>query len=152
MKMDSRLLETFTTAILQNHQLRIWDGWKIRIPINTVGLFTATQHLAAERSESYSLEVGFTTKSKVNLTLLYEPLFRYTTQIHKAFDNTAKDGDVVVLAPITWVTSPILGTLGDRPRPDIFVLPKRIEDRSLAWFVWSRERNGSWDFLIIKEE
>jgi hypothetical protein len=69
--MDPKLLDRFTTGILR--QLRIWDGWKIRIPINTVGVYSAVQRFAKERNEAYDTEVELCGKHKVNLSIYADP-------------------------------------------------------------------------------
>lgn len=146
--MDSLLLEQCTRAILPS--LRIWDGWKVRIPVNVAGVLAAVQKWGKEKKEDYRLEVGMTGPSKVNLTLLVEPdvrTLRHVEALDTAFASTARDGEIVVLAPLTWAASSVPYTSTEEQArscsvPDMFVLRPKCEGRTLAWFVWHRDRIG----------
>ena len=145
--MDSLFLERATLALLP--KLRIWDGWKIRIPVNTAGVHAAVYKWAKNKCEAYDTEVGLTGKHKVNLTLLADPTFQYMSAFDVARLGTAKDGEIVVLAPLAWMTSHFLRALAE-PRPDLYVLSQRVAKRSVGWFVWHRDRMGSWEILSLE--
>lgn len=151
---ESGLLERLTYALMP--RLRLWDGWKVRIPINVVGVPSAVRkHLDANLGE-YQLEVGVIGKNKVNTTILCSNYWGPPNSelLEDSFKMTARDGDVAVLAPMIWKTSTFardpqaVGTpIERRTLPQVFVAPEkaRASDGSMltgrvAWFVWARDR------------
>ena len=147
--MSSLLLERATRALLPS--VRFWDGWKVRIPVNTVGLYAAVHKWDIEHNTKADIEVGTIGRHKVNLTLLVGSSLRGMFD-DAAVNGTCKDGTVAILAPI--ISAPILASAipADERRwtaPTMFILSETYLKRTYAWFVWSRENQPTWRVLEI---
>lgn len=147
--MLSLLLERFTLALLPH--VRMWDGWKVRIPVNTIGLSGAVRSWTATHNMRTDIEVGMIGKHKVNLTLLVDPPLN---RLQTAILGSAKDGTFAVLAPVVWIQDAASVKTPDEYRwdhPTMLVLPERYAIRlgykTVAWFVWSRENHPTWKVL-----
>jgi hypothetical protein len=154
--MNSDLLERVTFALLPT--LRIWDGDKIRIPVNTVGVFAAVHHYTTKNIKEPTIEVGHISKSKVAVTLVCSEDQTYGDRLNMLIDSfaqTARDGTVAVLAQLTWLGSNFVreprcvGTPKENPtHPKVLVVP----GTKLGWFCWHRDNahgHGPWQYLDL---